>query len=123
MSKYLTKEQVSRLVSKVRGDYDIILKFIEKYGKDVLYHISHGELHLDFDNQCNSPMNNDILCLFPMEMSVAITSHKGSLYGNCLDLNAICYSGYGTGEILTDMIMRFGDEKKIREMMLKYRVL
>ncbi len=123
MIKNIDEKKIDNLVSDVRGDFNIIMRMMQKYGEYSLNCINHGELHLDFDNRHNSPWNNELLWLFPMEMPVALTSYKGLIYGHCLDNELVDYNCMSTAYILADMIMRYGDESKIREMIISRKII
>ncbi len=123
MIKYIDKKKIDMLVREVRGDFNIVLRMMLKYGDYSLQRMDHGLLHLDFDNRHNTPWNNELLWLFPMEMPVALTSYKGIIYGHCLDNELTDYNCMGTGDILADMIMKYGDESKIREMMISRNII
>ena len=106
----MTKEQVRNKVEKARADFANVMVMIAKYGKRAVNNIQHGQLHIDFDDREGVEWNNDLLKLMPFELKnpVCITSWKGSVYAGFLD-EVHCYSAYPTGEILTEIIMKYGE--------------
>ena len=108
--KELNREEVKRKVEEARRKPQNVIKMIQKHGENALGKIIGGKLHLNFDDREGSSFNNDLLKLMPYEMRypVSFTSWKGIIYVHSLDEEVMDCSSWGTGEILTEVIMKYG---------------
>jgi hypothetical protein len=108
-----TKEEVRTLVEKTLRSHENMIMMLEKHGKNAVYQIDHGQLHLDFDNRENSSWNDDIINMFPLDYPVTMTSWKGIIYVHCLDDERINCSCMGTREIIEIILAAHGDKRKL----------
>ena len=104
-------KEITEMVEVARKMPENMVLMLQKHGERAVGQISHGMLHLDFDDREGSSWNNDLLKLMPVKLRypVSITSYKGNLYVHSLDSEVIECSGLGTGEILTRIIEEYGE--------------
>ena len=112
--KELIREEVLAKVQEARRNPEIIVKMLSKHKNMTAFRFEHGQLHLEFDDRKGTSYNMDLLKLMPYELKqpVMITSWKGSLYVHSLSDDPWCLSGETTATILTDIIMKWGEEKE-----------
>jgi hypothetical protein len=110
--KELNREEVERIVEVARRDPQNVIKMIQKYGDRAIRRIHDGKLHLDFDDREGTSYNNDLLKLMPFKMKhpVSFTSWKGIIYVHCLDFEIMNCSAWSTADILTEIIMKHGED-------------
>ncbi len=111
--KVLNREEVVKIVEEARRDPQNIIRMIQKYGDRAVKSIHEGRLHLDFDDREGSSFNQDLLNLMPFEMRhpVCFTSWKGIIYVHSLDSATMDCNFMGTGKILAEVILNYGDVK------------
>jgi hypothetical protein len=69
MAKKLSLEEIGQFVKDTLENPENIIKMIQKYGKDALGYIEHGQLHLDYDNRNYSSWNDVFLYLVQLHNS------------------------------------------------------
>ena len=113
VKKELNREEVMRKVEEARRDPQNFIRMIQKHGKHAIREIHEGRLHLDFDDREGTSYNNDLLKLMPyvMRVPVSFTSWKGIIYVHSLIDEVMNCSALPTGNILTEVIMKYGVEK------------
>ena len=111
MIKYLSDEKIAEYVKDTLENPENMIKMLKKYGEVAAYHINHGQLHLDFDDRSGSSYNNDLLKMMPFDLKhpVCFTSWKGAIYAHSLDNHPMDFTTCKTGDILTEVIMRYGE--------------
>ncbi len=105
----LSETEIEKIVEDVLTSPCNMIKLLLKYEKRATYQIDHGCLHLDFDDRVNSPWNDDIIRMLPLEFPVTATSWKGVIYVHSLDGDPIDCDGMGTHEILEMIMANFAD--------------
>lgn len=105
----LSKTEIKKIVEEVLSSPCNMIRMLLKYGKRATCQIDHGSLHLDFDDRVNSPWNDDIIRMLPLDLPVTATSWKGIIYVHCLSGNPIDCNGMGTHEILEMIMARYAD--------------
>lgn len=110
--KEFNREEVERIVDEARRDPQNIIKMIQKYGERAIQNIHDGKIHLDFDDREGTSYNNDLLKLMPyvMRRPVSFTSWKGIIYVHSLDDEVMNCSAWRTADILTELIMKYGED-------------
>ncbi len=113
VKKELNREEVMRKVEEARRDPQNFIRMIQKHGKHAIRKIHEGRLHLDFDDWEGTSYNNDLLKLMPyvMRVPVSFTSWQGIIYVHSLSDEVMNCSAWPTGDILTEVIMKYGVEK------------
>ena len=109
--KELNRKEVMRIVEEARRDPQNVIKMIQKYGDRAISDIHNGKLHLDFDDREGTSYNNDLLKLMPFKMKypVCFTSWKGIVFVHCLHMETMNCSSWSTADILTEVIMKYGE--------------
>jgi hypothetical protein len=104
-------KEISEMVEAARKMPENMVLMLQKHGERAAGQISHGMLHLDFDDRNGSSWNNDLLKLMPIKLRypVSMTSYKGNLYVHSLDSEVIDCTSLSTGEILTKIIEEYGE--------------
>ena len=119
MAKKLSLEEIEQFVKDTLENPENIIKMIQKYGKDALGYIEHGQLHLDYDNRNYSSWNEDILKLFPLKRPVVITSWKGTIAAHFQDWN-VTFDNIGSRAIIEQIVASYLDDDKARKMIEAY---
>ena len=109
-----TKEAIVSLVVETLRSPENMIKMLQKHGKKAVYHIDHGQLHLDFDDRENSSWNDDIINMFPLYHPVTATSWKGIIYVHSLDDETVDCNCMGTREILERIMEAHGDKRELK---------
>ena len=110
--KKMSRLQVRFKVENARRDKNVIVDMLEKNRDKTAQNFNHGHLHIDFDDREGTNYNNDLLRAMPFKLThpVMITSYKGCDYAHCRDDEVMDLSNLSTGDILTEIIMKHGEE-------------
>ena len=119
MAKKLSLEEIEQFVKDTLENPENIIKMIQKYGKDALGYIEHGQLHLDYDNRNYSSWNEDILKLFPLKRPVVITSWKGTIAAHFQDWN-VTFDNIGSRAIIEQIVASYLDDDRALKMIEAY---
>lgn len=109
--KRLTRNEIYKMVQEARRAPKNVIAMIVKHGERAALNVHHGQLHLDFDDRSGSSYNNDLLKMMPFNLKhpVCFTSWKGAIYAHSLDNHPMDFTTCKTGDILTEVIMRYGE--------------
>ena len=110
--KELTDEKIKELVEKTLSNAANIIAMIAKHGNYGVYHIDHGQLHIDHDDRVTTGWNNDLLKLFPLKRPVTMTTWKGLVAVHFLD-ETHYFGEEGTRAVFEYVLKRWGDEKEM----------
>jgi hypothetical protein len=119
MAKKLSLEEIEQFVKDTLENPENIIKMIQRYGKDALGYIEHGQLHLDYDNRNYSSWNEDILKLFPLKRPVVITSWKGTIAAHFQDWN-VTFDNIGSRAIIEQIVASYLDDDRALKMIEAY---
>ena len=110
--KKMSRLHVFLKVQAARRDKNVIVDMLEKNRDMTARNFNHGHLHIDIDDREGTNYNNDLLRAMPFKLThpVMITSYKGCVYAHCLDDEVMDLSNLSTGDILTEIIMKHGEE-------------